>query len=48
MTSPSNARLEIHDVGFAMNAIAQNHGGSISVAFHQSNDLNETMMYWEK
>ncbi|MFK8049760.1 MAG: antibiotic biosynthesis monooxygenase [Halioglobus sp.] len=44
---PSALREEMHAVGLSMIPIAKTQPGFLSVAFHQSVDANETMMYWE-
>lgn len=37
----------IHDAGLKMVPIAKQQAGFVSIAFHQSCESNETMMYWE-
>jgi len=44
---PKSIKKEIHDVGLKMLPIARQQPGFISIAFHQSSESNETMMYWE-
>ena len=44
---PNELKSKIHSVGLAMLPIAKPQPGFISIGFHQSNDRNETMMYWE-
>lgn len=44
---PTLLRDEVHAVGLKMLPVAKVQPGFISVAFHQSSDKNETMMYWE-
>jgi len=44
---PESLREDIQHVGLAMLPVARQQPGLISIAFHQSNDKNETMMYWE-
>ncbi len=44
---PALLRDEVHAVGLNMTQVAKAQPGYISVAFHQSSDKNETMMYWE-
>lgn len=44
---PEALKKEIQDVGLAMIPIAKRQPGFISIAFHQSNTSNETMMVWE-
>ena len=44
---PAHLRQDIQAVGLEMLPVARQQPGFISVAFHQSNENNETMMYWE-
>lgn len=44
---PTHLKHEIHAVGLEMLPVAQKQPGYVSIAFHQSNDKDETMMYWE-
>ena len=44
---PSQLQEKIQAVGIEMLPVARRQPGFISVAFHQSSEKNETMMYWE-
>lgn len=44
---PIELQEKVQSVGLAMVPIAKKQPGFVSVAFHQSVDKNETMMYWE-
>lgn len=47
VTYSAHLRQEIQAVGLEMLPVARKQPGFISVAFHQSNEKDETMMYWE-
>ena len=44
---PKSLKKEIHAFGINMIPFAKLQPGLISVSFHQSIDIDETMMYWE-
>lgn len=44
---PADLKEAIYAVGKNMIPIAKRQPGFISIAFHQSVNKNETMMYWE-
>lgn len=44
---PADLKEAIHAVGLNMIPIAKRQPGFVSIAFHQSCDKNETMMYWQ-
>lgn len=44
---PDFLKERIQAVGLEMLPVAKLQPGFISIAFHQSSDKNETMMYWE-
>jgi len=44
---PAELKEAIHAVGLNMIPIAKRQAGFVSIAFHQSTDKNETMMYWQ-
>lgn len=44
---PPGLKDKIQKVGLEMMPIANTQPGFVSVAFHESYDQNETMMYWE-
>ena len=44
---PTELKEAIHAVGMNMIPIAKRQTGFVSIAFHQSIDKNETMMYWQ-
>jgi quinol monooxygenase YgiN len=47
VTYPANMKQEIQAVGLEMLPLARKQAGFISVAFHQSDEKDETMMVWE-
>jgi quinol monooxygenase YgiN len=44
---PAELKEAIHAVGINMIPIAKRQPGFVSIAFHQSTEKNETMMYWQ-
>jgi len=44
---PDSLREQVQSAGRAMIPIARQQPGFIGVAFHQSLDASQTMMYWE-
>ena len=44
---PPQFKQQIHDVALEMMDIAKGQPGFISIKFHQSHEISETMMYWE-
>jgi len=44
---PASEKEDIKAVGLAMVEIAKTQPGFVSIAFHESDEGNETMMYWE-
>lgn len=44
---PAALKKEIQAIGLEMLPVARSQVGFISIAIHQSNEKNETMMYWE-
>ncbi len=47
VTYPTALKEQIQAVGLKMLPVAKAQPGLIHIAFHQSCDKNETMMYWE-
>ena len=43
---PASEKEGIKAVGLAMVEIAKTQPGFVSIAFHESDEGNETMMYW--
>ena len=44
---PPSLEQEIQAIGLSMLPVAERQPGFISIAFHKSNNANETMMYWQ-
>ncbi len=44
---PAHIKDDVYQVAADMMAVAKQQPGLIHVAFHQANDDNMTMMYWE-
>ena len=44
---PAHLKDDIQSVGLQMIPVAREQPGFVSIAFHQSAQQNETMMYWE-
>lgn len=44
---PAELKDKIQETGLQMIPIAKTQAGFISIAFHESLEQNETMMYWE-
>jgi len=44
---PPSLKQQLHAVALEMMPIAKAQLGFISIRFHQSDEINETMMYWE-
>ncbi len=44
---PPLLKQQLHAIALDMMPIAKAQPGFISISFHQSHEINETMMYWE-
>ena len=47
VTFPPSLREDIQAFGSQMLPLAKSHRGFVSISFHQSTEVEQTMMYWE-
>lgn len=47
VTFPAALQDEIQAFGMRMLPLAKQHPGFISISYHQSTEVHQTMMYWE-